>query len=172
MFPAARRHDLVTRHIPGELLIYDLTRHKAFCLNETSALIWKKCNGKRSVAELAAELQKHYRLPVDERVVWLALDQLEKSRLLKVDAGRPSSLAQVSRRHLIRAGIVTAITLPVITMIAAPTAQAAASAITSAVCKNRRQSDPGGCGGAGGTMCSDIAGTMCLPSGVNKCKCA
>ena len=169
MFPAARRHDLVTRQIPGELLIYDLTRHKAFCLNQTAALIWKKCNGKRSVVELAAELQKHCQSPVDERVVWLALDQLEKSRLLSVSAARPPRISGISRRTLLRAGIVTAITLPVVSMISAPTAQAASSTITQAACNARLQSDPGGCGN---NQCSDLPGTTCVAQGAsNKCHC-
>lgn len=169
MFPAARRHDLVTRQIPGELLIYDLTRHRAFCLNKTSAFIWKKCNGKRSVSELAAELQKHYQSPVDERVVWLALDQLEKSKLLSVNATGSQSRSGISRRTLLRAGIVTAVTLPVITMISAPTAQAAGTAITQAVCLARLQTDPGGCGG---NPCLVVGGS-CVPEGIgsNKCHC-
>jgi|SRR5215471_3750567 len=168
MFPAARRHDLVTRQVPGELLIYDFTRHKAFCLNETAAFVWKKCNGKRSVPELAAELEKHYQSPVDERLVWLALDQLQKSRLLSVKAAGPLNLRGISRRTLLRAGIVTAISLPVITMIAAPTAQAAASSVTQAVCNARLQAAPGGCGG---NQCSGVPGS-CVPFGTKKCHCA
>ena len=166
--PKARKDDLVTRQIPGELLVYDLVRHKAYCLNGTAAVVWKSCDGNRTVSDLAAELQKDQESPVDERIVWLALDQLDKSYLLQTKATKPIDLPAVSRRSLIRAGIATAIALPLVTMIAAPTAQAAASSITQAVCRGRRQNDPGGCGAV---RCSDVAGTICLNGPGNTCRC-
>lgn len=166
--PKARKNDLVTRQIPGELLVYDLKRHKAFCLNEAAATVWKSCDGKRTVSELAAKLENDQKSPVDEKIVWLALDQLEKSYLLQSKATKPIGLPPISRRSLIRAGIATAIALPVVAMIAAPTAVQAATLISSATCQGRHNSDPGGCGG---NPCSDAPGT-CTQNGVsNSCKC-
>src|SRR5689334_25392823 len=81
--PKARKDDLVTRQITGALLVYDLKRHKAFCLNSTAATIWKNCNGKRTVSDLAATLSNDQHSATDEKVIWLALDQLEKSYLLE-----------------------------------------------------------------------------------------
>src|SRR5262249_23596083 len=101
--PKARKNDLVTRQIPGELLVYDLKRQKAFCLNDTAATIWKNCNGKRTVSDLAATLSNNQHLPTDERVIWLALDQLEKSYLLETRITRPIGLPSISRRSLLRA---------------------------------------------------------------------
>lgn len=166
--PSARKDDLVTRQIPGELLVYDLKRHKAYCLNSTAAAVWKSSDGKHTVSDLAAELQKDQKSPVDERIVWLALDQLEKSYLLQTKAARPIGLPTISRRSLIRAGIATAIALPLVTMIAAPTAQAAATPITNAACTARLQSDPGGCGGS---PCSNKVGKNCVNWVLGKCKC-
>ena len=80
LLPKARKDDLVMRQIPGELLVYDLKRHKAFCLNDTAANIWKSCNGKRTVADLATELQTQYPAPVDEKVVWLAQEPTDELR--------------------------------------------------------------------------------------------
>jgi hypothetical protein len=167
--PKARKDDLVMRQIPGELLVYDLKRHKAFCLNDTAASIWKSCNGKRTVAELAAQLEKNETSPIDDKVIWLALDQLEKSNLLQGNLGRPASFSSVSRRSLLRAGIATAIALPIVTMIAAPTAQAAGTAVTQAACNARHVADPGGCGGG---ACTDSPGN-CVPNNPssNNCKC-
>ncbi len=145
--PKARKEDLVTRQIPGELLVYDLKRHKAYCLNAIAAAVWKSCDGKSTVSDLAAKLQKDQKSPVDERVVWLALHQLEKSHLLRTKPARPTDLTAISRRSLIRAGLATAIALPLVTMIAAPTAQAAGTPITFAQCTDRKTGDPGGCGG-------------------------
>ena len=167
--PKARKDDLVTRQIPGELLVYDLKRHKAYCMNDTAAAVWKGCDGKRTVADLAAKLQRNQKSPVDEKIVWLALDQLEKSFLLQTKAARPLGLPTVSRRSLIRAGIATAIALPLVTMIAAPTAQAAGTPITKAVCTARLQSNPGGCGG---NPCSDVGGAKsCVNAAGGGCKC-
>jgi hypothetical protein len=167
--PQARKVDLVTRQIPGELLIYDLKRHKAFCLNDTAATIWKNCNGKRTVAELAAELQRGTPAAIDERLVWLGLEQLEKSHLLQASSARPAHQRGVSRRQLIRYGIATAVALPLVTMVAAPTAQAAASLpdIPLTMCQNRKPTDPGGCGG---NACSDVPDTFCVALG-SKCRC-
>jgi len=166
--PKARKNDLVTRQIPGELLVYDLKRHKVYCLNETAAAVWKSCDGKRTVSDLAAKLQKDQKSPVDEMIVWLALDQLEKSCLLQAKAVKPIGLSTPSRRGLIRAGIVTAIALPLVTMIAAPTAAQAGTPLTQAACIGRHQSDPGGCGT---NPCSDKGGTNCINGPGNTCKC-
>jgi hypothetical protein len=167
--PRARKDDLVTRQIPGELLVYDLKRHKAYCLNATAAAVWKSADGKHTVADLAAKLQKDQKSAVDERIVWLALGQLEKYYLLQTKAAKPIGLPRVSRRDLIRAGIATAIALPLVTMIAAPTAQAAGTPITKAACLARLQSDPGGCGA---NPCSNDVGTNCVNFILGKCRCA
>jgi len=165
--PKARKNDLVTRQIPGELLVYDLKVHKAFCLNETAASVWKNCNGKRTVKDLALALEKDHDGPVDDRVIWLALDQLEKSNLLQDKVARPAAFMTVSRRSLLRAGFITAVALPVVATMVAPTAVQAISGITAAVCQGRHNSDPGGCGG---NPCTDQPGT-CKATG-NSCHCA
>ena len=43
--PKARKENLVVQESNGEVLIYDLDTNKAFCLNETSALVWQACDG-------------------------------------------------------------------------------------------------------------------------------
>jgi len=59
--PKARTEGIVVRELPEEVLVYDLERHAAVCLNRTAALVWKRCDGRASVGELsrslAAELQ-------------------------------------------------------------------------------------------------------------------
>src|SRR4030095_4337596 len=135
-----------------------------FCLNDTSAKIWRRCNGKRTVAELRAELEKDLKLPIDEQIVWLALNQLETSHLLQ----RPSGVSvspQVSRRALLRAGLATAIALPIVTMIAAPTAYAQVSGITALACAAAVPPCPV-------KPCINQAGKNCVLSpNKNICKC-
>jgi len=167
--PKARKTDLVTREIPGELLVYDLKRHKAFCLNETAATVWKYCNGKRTVAQLAERLDQKSSSPVDERIVLLTLDLLETSHLLQAPGrSRSSRLTPLTRRALIRAGIFTAIALPLVTAIKSPVAAQAGSPITVAACNARHPNDPGGCTGrpcvGGGTCQSPNPGN-------NPCQC-
>lgn len=169
ILPQARRNDLVTRQIPGELLVYDLQRHKAFCLNETAAAIWKRCNGKRTVAELGRTIEGYGENAIDEKVVWLALDQLEKSNLLQRKISRPANLTHVSRRDLVRMGLAAGIAVPIVTMIAAPTASAAGTPITKSICTTPgRPSSPGGCGG---NPCSDVVGKACIPKNPAQCQC-
>jgi hypothetical protein len=70
-------------------------------LNRTAALVWRHCDGKTTVAEMSRLLQR-YDLPPDEAVVWLALDRLEKARLLQSPLIRSAEAAGISRRAVIR----------------------------------------------------------------------
>ena len=46
--PRMREQGLITDELPDEILVYDLDRHKAHCLNRTAALVWRQCDGKTS----------------------------------------------------------------------------------------------------------------------------
>lgn len=125
--PEARKEGLVVQHLSDEVLVYDQQRHKAHCLNETAALVWMRCDGKTTVASMAQELSRQTGTRVGEDIVWLALDQLGKSRLLE---GRSKAVDGVSRREMMkRAGLAAAIALPAVTSIVAP------SAVQAATCK-------------------------------------
>ena len=56
MNPRARRDGLVIRELNGELLVYDLERHRAHCLNPTAALVFKQCDGRTSPARMGASI--------------------------------------------------------------------------------------------------------------------
>jgi hypothetical protein len=56
--PFARTHQLIVQEVPDEVLVYDLDRHKAHCLNRTSAIVWKHCDGKTTVAEAKRLLER------------------------------------------------------------------------------------------------------------------
>ena len=75
MKPRARTEGLVVRELPDELLVYDLERHRAHCLNPTAALVFKHCDGRRSVAQIARILRRELDVdaPADESLVWLSL---------------------------------------------------------------------------------------------------
>ncbi|MFY9607467.1 MAG: PqqD family protein [Blastocatellia bacterium] len=130
--PRAREEGLVVQEMPDELLVYDLARHKAHCLNQTAALVWKRCDGKTSSKQIAHLLEKHTECPVDEAVVLLAFDQLAKAHLLQAEAGKWLESAGISRREVIRRiGVAAAVSLPIVTSIIAPNAAQAANCLTA-----------------------------------------
>lgn len=134
--PKARREQLIIKELPDETLVYDLEREKAHCLNQTSALVWKNCNGKKSVAQLRDLMEKNAGAPVPEEMVWLALDQLETFKLLDEAPAKPEILSGMSRRNLVKRIGFAAIAIPVIISISAPPASAQTSKLPSGSCCN------------------------------------
>ena len=127
LLPLARTDALVIKELQDEVLVYDLQRHKAHCLNSTAASVWRRCDGKLTVPDMTRLLEKEVKTPVKDEVVWLALQQLDKFHLLQNRATRPSATPGLSRRELVRGIGVTALLLPAIISIIAPTAAQAQS---------------------------------------------
>ncbi len=156
--PHTRKDGLVVQELADEVLVYDLERHKAHCLNHTAAWVWKHCDGKATVADMARLLRAESNAPVGEEVIWLALDQLGQKRLLRTRVGWPKEVAGLSRREVLKQlGLAAAIALPLVTSIVAPTAQAAASCIGAGTAPN-------------GTTCisgSDCCSGCCVSSGAS-----
>lgn len=134
LMPRARQDDLFVEELQDETLVYDLKRHKARCLNGTAALVWRCCDGRKTVAEVVTLLEEQTSTPTDESVVWMALDRLSRAQLLSEPVTLPADRTQYSRREMLRklrrvAGI--SLLLPVIESITAPLAGAQASCQTS-----------------------------------------
>ena len=126
--PRARHEQLIIQEVPNELLIYDLNRHRALCLNSTTARVWQKCDGKRKVSEIAAELTVESGSPVSEALVWVALEKLGTQDLLEERMELPARLAAIPRREMMRRmRVASLIAVPLIASVLAPTAQAAAT---------------------------------------------
>jgi len=134
MSPLARTESLIIKELADETLIYDTQRDKAHCLNSTAALVWKNCDGKRSVNDLRELIEKDAGVAVPEEMVWLALDQLENFDLLAKAPSKPASLTGMNRRTLVKRIGFAAVALPVILSIAAPSAQAQASLLAPGAC--------------------------------------
>jgi hypothetical protein len=121
--PRMRTQRLIIDELPDEVLVYDLDRHKAHCLNQTAALVWKLCDGRTMPRAIARRVQSELDQPFSEDLVWLALRQLNKIHLLEESVGLPTQLAGMSRREMVRAmGIAAAVSVPLITSIVSPTA--------------------------------------------------
>ncbi len=143
--PRAREEGLIIKYLPEEVLVYDLARDKAHCLNPTAALVWKYCDGDKTVQQIKDAIEKETHTTVDERLVWLALDQLKAFDLVVDEIQRPAILMNVSRRELIRRIGVTAVAIPVIISIVAPNAQAQASCAGNNRPDGCPCSNPGNC---------------------------
>lgn len=123
----ARKTGLVIQEVPEEVLVYDLDTNKAHCLNKTAALVWKSCDGTRSVSEIAVHVGSLAGESVTDDFVWLAIDQLNENDLLEKEI--KANFDGLSRRDVIkRIGLTSMIALPVIaSLIAPPTALAVGS---------------------------------------------
>jgi Coenzyme PQQ synthesis protein D (PqqD) len=151
--PLARKAGLVVKEVGGELLIYDLERDQAHCLNDTAALVWKHCDGKNDAATIATLLEKKLNTSIDQTVIWYALSQLSKDHLLEQPIAAPPVFAGMNRRQLIRAlGVATVVAVPVVTSIVAPTPAQAVSCLPSgSACTSSAQCCSGVCNPGPGT---------------------
>ena len=131
------------REVADEVLVYDLERHRAVCLNRTAARVWRACDGRTSVEEmtrsLAEELGGDRRLAAE--AVRQTLERLGRDRLLVERVPARPRAARMSRRELIRAaGAAAAASLPLVVSVVAPTAAQASSCLpTGASCTSSLQ---------------------------------
>lgn len=157
--PVARKADLVIQEMPDEVLVYDMQTNKAHCLNGTAASVWKSCDGRNTVADIAGLLGKTGG-SVPEDLVWLAIDQLNEKNLLDASAEAAPKFSGINRREVIKkVGLAAVIALPIVTSLVAPTVASAGS-----VCANP------GCTCTLGTTCAVAGGCACNSgTGTNNC---
>lgn len=113
--PAARTDDLVVESLDGEVLVYDLGSDRAHCLDPIAAAVWRACDGKRSVVEIARLAN------VDEPAAWAALRSLDRAQLLREPLPR--------RKPTRRQALAAAAAVPLVVSISTPAAAQAASCI-------------------------------------------
>ncbi len=154
--PKARKENLVVQESEGEVLIFDLDKNKAFCLNETSTLVWQLCDGNNSVSEISESISRKLNSPVNEDFVWLALDQLKKEKLIVNGEEVVSNFAGMSRREVIKkVGLGTMIALPLVSSLVAPTAVSAQSTACAGMCGMTLACNTA----VAGCMCSNMSAT-------------
>lgn len=126
--PEARQEGLVIQDMPLEVLVYDLQTNKAHCLNQTAAFVWKACDGKNTVTDITDMFSQISDNPVNEDLIWLAIDQLSEKNLLKTEL--ITKFHGESRRSVIKKiGFAAVVALPVVASLVAPT-----SALANASC--------------------------------------
>jgi hypothetical protein len=128
--PHARKNGLLVQSLAEELLVYDLERHKAHCLNQMAMGVWRLCDGQHSVAKIAEHLGGELDATAAEAVVWQALDQLSRSHLLQEPLPATAGPGIISRRAFLRkAAVIGGISImaPVVSSVLAPLPAQAAS---------------------------------------------
>lgn len=133
--PLARSAELRVQTVADETLVYDDRTDKAYVLSPSAAAVWRACNGKRSVSDIAQYLSSETR--TSELVVWYALRELDD--LLVEPVAQPAEIQGMSRRQfLTRTGLVAgAVAVPVVVSMVAPKPAHAQSATQiCCVCNN------------------------------------
>lgn len=120
--PRRRTHGLVSEEIDGETLLYVEATHRAFCLNPAAAQVWAAIDGTSDAAAIAR------RTGLDAALLSGTLREMGEAGLLDQPAEEwPSPGVDLSRRRMVRAGLVA---IPFILAITVPRAAEAASACT------------------------------------------
>ena len=58
---------VVERLLDGELVLYDPKRQRVHALNSTAAFVWRACDGRSSLADIAESLARRY--PDDRQAI-------------------------------------------------------------------------------------------------------
>jgi hypothetical protein len=136
MKPIARTDRLIKQEVEQETLVYDRADDTACCLNALASAVWRRCDGKNTVTEIAQLVAREMTLPAGadpEAIVWKAVEELEEHDLVAWSAEDTIEVARAAmdRRHLVRA--LAAIPLfPAIQQITAPNLADAVSPPTTA----------------------------------------
>ena len=158
LLPKARREGFEIQEVGGEVLVYDLERHRAFGLNQVASLIWKHCDDETSYAEMVSVLEKEMQIRVDQEVVRMVVARLKDEKL--VQSG--SKLKKYSRRDLMnkakKLGLAATVMLPLVTSIVAPTPAYAQSCVAAKDCATSPNCTP-----CGGSCLRECCAGLCLP---------
>jgi hypothetical protein len=169
MLPLARSEDLLVHEVGDELVVYDRRSNRAHRLNRTTAMVWRNCNGMRSVADLATRLASAILTPVDEGIVVLALRQLDRARLLTERWAAPKGTPTITRREAITLGLVGAATvlLPGCDSVSAPLVTASLDVVPSQTDPCTKRIAPNCAGG----QCDDNKICVRARPSSDDCKC-
>ena len=123
---ATRKDSLIVHDFDDEVLVYDPETTRTSCLNSFAAEVLALCDGQRSASDITRDLPLE---DVDERLVWLALSDLQEAQLLEDRVVVPfDARGHTSRRDLLRQiGAGSAVAIPVVAGITLPPTAAHAS---------------------------------------------
>jgi hypothetical protein len=120
---------IAVQNVETETLLYDERSHKAWCLNRSSACIWRLCDGQNTVSQIAVVATAQLETAVSEEIVLLTLAELSEKKLLPDDYNELLPAGMTRRQMISRAGLTAAALLPVIAALTAPRAHAAGGSV-------------------------------------------
>jgi peptide-methionine (S)-S-oxide reductase len=130
--PTARRDRLFVQDVGDEIVIYDQDTRKAHRLNPTAALVWRACDGRTTVADIAEAVRRKLGAAADENLVHVALGRLEAVRLLDGGLGQSPDEVVERRRAFLRKGAAAgavSLLMPVVATLPRPSLAAALSPV-------------------------------------------
>lgn len=156
-------------------------------MNETAALVWHLCDGKRSVSDICFTLSENWQTIVSAELIWLTLEQFKRDDLLEKTTEFSGNFDGLSRREAVKKiGLTSLIALPMISPIIAPSAVIAQSGgfptgvscsadsqclsgncsnfSPSVCCAGPSEAQPGtvvGCGSLLDPTCNSVRGNCC-----------
>jgi hypothetical protein len=116
--PLRRTDGVITTETEDEVLVYDELRHHIHHLNPTTSLVWRLCDGTRTIDRIAQEGG------IELDFVTLALRELTQVHLLEGDTSAWMGEPQSRRTFLRNASMAS---IPAIVSVTAPKAAAAQS---------------------------------------------
>ncbi len=102
MRPHARRTGVVVEELDREVLVYDLARNAAHCLQGVTALVWRLADGQLPVETIVEQVRQSSTCEITEDVVWSALEHLSDAHLLIEPIAGPSLAFIQTRREMMR----------------------------------------------------------------------
>ncbi|HUQ94783.1 MAG TPA: PqqD family peptide modification chaperone, partial [Bryobacteraceae bacterium] len=114
----------MVRELADEVLVYDLARDKAYCLNPIAGAVWKHSDGQTSAGQIAERVSLQLGATVEEQAVWTAIEQLGRDHLLEYCISAPGGVTR--REHLKSFGKAAAIAGPMVAALAVPKGAAGA----------------------------------------------
>jgi hypothetical protein len=119
--PLSRQSNIVVQELENEILIYDLNNNKAFCLNETSSLVYQFCDGQHSVTEISHLMSIKLKTLISEDFIWLALKSFRKDNLLENGDEINDHFAGLTRREIVKkVGLTSIVAFPLVASLVAP----------------------------------------------------
>ena len=132
--PKVRGSGLLVQELGDELLVYDLERNVAHCLNGIAAAVWAHCDGERTVAEIGPLLNTDLAPEEVETLVLYALDQFAERGLLEerteAEPERTATAMMTRRQMVVRVGLAVGLAIPLVESIVSPPAAMAQSGTT------------------------------------------
>ena len=119
VYPLKNNIGLAIQRVGTELVVFHEATGKVLCLNRISAIVWNLCDGRTPIVTIAQLASEEIAAPVTEDLVNFALRELQKQKLLKLDAV-PSSPVLTRRILVQRLGKGVALLLPIVAAVAIP----------------------------------------------------